>query len=950
VNLRRLLPEWHSAFICLLFFASGSAGVIFETLWFHQARLVLGSSVWAAALVPAAFMGGLAVGNGLAMRFGDRVRNSLRAYAVIEMVVGVSGVLLVHGLPRLSSVLAGVARPLLDHTLQLALVRLGIGFALLLAPSTAMGLTLPLLVRALSDADANFGRVLGRLYGWNTLGAVAGALLSELCLVGVLGLGRTSLVSGALNLVAGAAAFFLSRSGGAAAVAPRPESRAHGQSWRLLVVAFLAGAALLALEVVWIRFLSLYLMTVSLAFAIMLAIVLAGIALGGLTASHWLRARPGAHRFVAHALFAAAVLTVLTYALFPVVRESLHFTVAREPSQMVALGLPLMFPVSFASGMTFTLLGAAVRTEVHADAGAAAVLTLYNTAGAGVGALAAGALLLPVLGMERSFFALSVVYGCCGALLVARNAEGSTARKVAWIFGAASIVAWAFFPFGAMKRVHFAVPLSRWTSETAPHVEVREGLSETILYLERTFAGHTRSQRMITNGISMSASDYRNRRYMKLFVYWPIALHENPKQALLICFGVGATAKALTESHELESIDVVDVSRDVLEMSRVVFPDPQQNPLHDPRVRTHVEDGRFFLQATDKRFDIITGEPPPPDLDGVESLYSVEYFRLLRSRLREGGIATYWLPTHSLAEGSALSVVRAFCDAFDDCSLWNGYGTDLILIGTNGLQRGSTEQRFRAQWADPRIADELDAIGLERPEELGALFIGDSTYLRELTSRSKPVADDFPRRIASPARFAAFNESGIGLYGGWSDREGPRARFEASNLISRLWPPAMKTASLAHFESQALLNRFSLTNLGRLSENLPRAHEFLTLSERRGPVLWTLGSDSDVVRILKTLTPSELAVPGVAHHVGIWHISERKFAAAAAQLKIAEGDPAVAPSAAALRVYALFMAGQTAEARSALASARERFPLSRSLLGWIETTFPVPGTSSEKVP
>src|SRR6185369_12378957 len=138
----------------------------------------------------------------------------------------------------------------------------------------------------------------------------------------------------------------------------------------------------------------------------------------------------------------------------------------------------------------------------------------------------------------------------------------------------------------------------------------------------------------------------------------------------------GNTAKALTDSTGVESIDLVDLSRDILAMAPIVFPDPREQPLRDPRMHIHIEDGRYFLQTTDRYFDLITGEPPPPGIAGVENLYSREYFQLIHDRLANQGIVTYWLPLADLSDVSAKAILRAFCDVFDDCSLWNGSGTN----------------------------------------------------------------------------------------------------------------------------------------------------------------------------------------------------------------------------------------------------------------------------------
>src|SRR6185295_20306303 len=94
------------ALLCSIFFASGASALIFETLWFRQAGLAFGNSVWASSLVLAGFMGGLAMGNALSARYGDRYRNPVRVYAVAEVVIALTGVGLVYLFPFFGAALA----------------------------------------------------------------------------------------------------------------------------------------------------------------------------------------------------------------------------------------------------------------------------------------------------------------------------------------------------------------------------------------------------------------------------------------------------------------------------------------------------------------------------------------------------------------------------------------------------------------------------------------------------------------------------------------------------------------------------------------------------------------------------------------------------------------------------------------------------------------------------
>jgi hypothetical protein len=423
---------------------------------------------------------------------------------------------------------------------------------------------------------------------------------------------------------------------------------------------------------------------------------------------------------------------------------------------------------------------------------------------------------------------------------------------------------------------------------------------------------------MFTNAYSMSGTAFFGRRYMKLYVYWPVSVHPAPRRALLISYGVGSTAKALTDTEALESIDVVDTSRGVIELSGIVFPDPAEHPLNDPRVRVHIEDGRYFLQTTDRRYDLITGEPPPPNIAGVVSLYTREYFELMRDRLAPGGIATYWLPVHSMSDRGTLAVIRGFCDAFADCSLWHGSGTDLMLVGTRGAAGPVSEAHFAAQWRDPVVARELAGLGFERPEQLGALFVGDADYLRALTAGAPAVTDDRPKRITAPP---SSREGLERLRAELVDVEAARARFRESPLIEALWPERLRAASLPYFEWQRILNDFLWDEGDPNESSVDDLHRVLTRSSLRTPALWLLDSDADRQQILDRADAGRRAHPALQLHLGIRRLAARDYAGALEPLQRAEAAERLRRQALGLRIFALAMDGRVETARR-LARAR----------------------------
>jgi predicted membrane-bound spermidine synthase len=901
----------------VIFFLSGAAALIFETLWFHQMGLTFGNSVWASSIVLASFMAGLALGNLLAARYAHRTARPLVTYARLEILIAVSGTTLVWVLPSLGPWLARVLQPVLEIPWLLNLLRLSVGFVLLLAPATAMGATLPLMVRALRAHDPNFGSVLGRLYGWNTLGGVAGALVAEVVLVAQLGILGSAAIAAAADTIAAAAAWGLARrlveSKRARDDAARVTSNG-ARSWlmlRLLGGAALAGGIMLGLEVVWFRFMLLFVHTGSLVFVVMLAVVLAGISVGGFTGAAWLRLRAHAYRYASGIACLGGGAVVLFYRWFQRAQAPYGNVYIHEPRSVLWLAIALMLPGAVLSGMLFTLVGAQLREATRPDTRAVGLLTFANTVGAALGALLAGFAFIPFLGMEKSLFVAAALYGVVALLIVQRPKGGRVPVASVALFALFALVV-ALFPFGLMESRYVVVTARRYDpTSTMEIAEVREGRSETLVYMRKDFAGEPEFYVLLTNGFSMSGTQPGARRYMKIFVYLAAALHPEPEDALLISFGVGSTAKALTDMRELKSIDIVDISQEILQASDLIFPNPSTHPLRDPRVHVHVEDGRYFLQSRDRRYDIITGEPPPPKVAGVVNLYTREYFELVHERLREGGIHTYWLPVHNLFPEETRAIVRAYCDVFEDCSLWGGFGLDWILMGTRGRNRAVAEDVFVRQWKDPVVAAELTALGLEVPEQLGALFMADAAALRAMAGDSEPLVDNFPKRITDRV---VLPEEAAPLYEPMMETDAAARRFANGAWTRQIWPAALHERSLRYFDFQRMINATTRPRTGSPDSFFRDLHRILTKTNLQTLVLWHMGLNADVFPIIDRHERAGSAGP-YAVALACRALARRDFDEAAGRFGARSAAAPADRFAHHAQLYALCMAGRSNEAR-----------------------------------
>ena len=862
----------------LAFFASGAAALLFEVLWFRAFGRVLGNTVWAGALVLTAFMLGLALGGVLAARWARRIRNPARAFAAAEATVAIAGTLVVWGLPAAEALIGAGLAPLVDNATMLAAARLAFSLLAMLVPTTAMGMTLAFGVRALARQETT--RALGILYAANTFGACLAPLLAEYQLIGALGLRGTALTAACLNVLAAAIAVSQPN---APARAPEPAAPSAGTQspLRLLAAAALAGALALGLEVIWFRLLILYAPGTDATFALMLSVVLLGIALGGLLAP--LLSRAG-FAWLAAGCSLAVVAGYL-------VAGPLHIP---GPPELLRYALPLMLPAATLSGALFTVLGAGLRGTSENPQPAIGRLTTANTLGAAIGAALAGLVLLPSLGMEKTLFAFAAGYALLPLFLV----DSRAAWRRAWP-AALALAGLAFFPFGRMQSHLAEAAFQYQLSDDAKVVRVIEGPTTTLQVLRRDRFGEPAGWRLLTDNYSMTAINRHALRYMQLFAWLPLSLHPQPRSALLISYGAGNTAQALLSDPQLAQLTIVDLSQEMLAASPLLHGDG--DPLLDPRVRLVREDGRHFLRTRRDRFDVITAEPPPPSIAGVVNLYTREYFWALAERLAPGGLATYWLPVRQFRLEGAKAVAAAFCDAFPDCTLWSGSSYDWILMGGRDFKARPGERELGRLWRDPLAARRLAANGLEHPPQLGAAFLADADQLRQWIGSTPPVTDDRPKRL-EPAQ--AFDQV-VPDYDHWLLPDGARRRFEASGWVAAHWPSQFRGWTTQYFAVQPAIT-------GQIPADpvkaLPHVDVLLRHTDLRIPVLWLLDTDMAEQGILdRHLAGGAKSMrPEYAFALGARALSNRDYGRASVLLaQAAERSPRAGAAAA----YALCRAG-----------------------------------------
>ena len=194
----------------ILFYAmafwSGAAALAYQVAWAKMLALTFGSTAVAAAVVIAAFMGGLGLG-AWAYRWAQQyLPRPALLYACFELGIAGTTALLsrtFYFLPQIISF-----GPNLNGFWS-ALANLAAVFALLALPTALMGATFPALCSALIQTAPAIERRLGAIYGLNTLGAALGALATGLVLIENLGLLGSVNAANGVNLFIGLGAVYL---------------------------------------------------------------------------------------------------------------------------------------------------------------------------------------------------------------------------------------------------------------------------------------------------------------------------------------------------------------------------------------------------------------------------------------------------------------------------------------------------------------------------------------------------------------------------------------------------------------------------------------------------------------------------------------------------------------------------------------------------------------------
>ncbi len=709
---------------------------------------MLGNSIYSISTVVAAYMAGLGIGALIAGTFVSPLTYPIRTYGVIEGIIGTFGVA--------SPFLFKLLHPFFSHLFFLQevshslflIIRFIVVFGILLIPTIAMGMTLPILVSGLSAKRPIFGSLVGRLYGWNTAGAVLGAIAAGFLLLPSLGLFKTIMFASTLNFAILVMIYVipplrtwqvLPKSGGktlkkTTTGAESPEGKLFRHSGKVILFLFAcSGFLTLVYEVGWTRILTPIIGSSVYSFTIILATFLLGIAIGSLVIARW--AEGMKKPFLAFGIF-EILLGIIALAgtfSFHYLPELFVSIIQKSDFSITWIVLGEFFLSGFISflpcllmGFLFPIASCAYRKSEPTPGRNIAHIYFFNTSGAIFGSLITGFILVPKIGILKTLIMTSLLSVAIGIIaLIVSEATRRTKLLSAGIVLSLSIVLALFVPswdINLMNRGLIQVLRDIKAGDPSGGLQKKgqilfhkEGKNATVAV---SFVGKDIYLKIAGK---VDASAVKDATTQILCAQLPLLYAEHPVDVCIVGLGSGITTHSVL-THPVQSVDTIEIEEAVVDASKY-FTVVNQDPLSDPRSKIIIDDARNYLSYVDKKYDVIISEPSNPWIAGINSLFTHEFYDIVHEKLVNGGVFSQWIQTYELSAQSFATILRTLNSNFPHCHFYFiPESGDTLLIASKGKLALSFRQ-ISAFFKNREVSEDLKRIDILNPFDLSTFFV-----------------------------------------------------------------------------------------------------------------------------------------------------------------------------------------------------------------------------------
>ncbi len=749
--------SWITWIFFVLFALSGASALIYEVVWVRLFTTILGASSYAVTIVLATFMAGLGLGAwGIGKKADQYTEKQLiKAYVILELGIGIYALLLPVLLGAAESWYVAFFRHFSPGPSVFNGFRLILSILLLIVPTTLIGATLPVLSRYIIRREQLISLKVSQLYALNTLGALCGTLFAGYILLPRLGISLTTMTAVGMNMFV-AGVFWLTNAMTGPSQKPldrflvkgTQEDRKTTHFQKVVLMGFcLSGVAAMFYEVAWTRTLSMILGTSTYAFTTMLSTFLLGIALGSAVYGYIKRFVPVRWLFIGlqFIITASALMSIPLFEKLPFLYLSINaagmdswmdvqfirFVLAASVMLLPTLALGTLLPVVSAFFVEKTShLGRRLGTAYG-----------LNTLGNVIGAAAGGLLLIPFLGMQKTIMIGAVINFVAGSMVCLINTDISKRTRWAGVTTAAlltivlitAVTPWAPKIINSGVYVYedrYNTMLDRYqkASEnqnsipTLPPWQVFEmamkqydllyydtGVSATVAVMERSDGVKFLTINGKTDASTGKKSDMATQ---VMIAQLPLLFHENPDKVLVVGLGSGITAGSVL-THDIRMVDCAELSPSVIKAARF-FNKANHGALDDKRLRIVPRDARNMLLTTEERYDVIISQPSNPWISGESSLFSLEWYKLVRQHLESGGLFLQWLPAYLMSEKDLKIIVHTLRSVLPNLTVWtSGSLGDLIFIAKKSRPLRIDYQQVLQKLEKKSVYEDIQRLGID---------------------------------------------------------------------------------------------------------------------------------------------------------------------------------------------------------------------------------------------
>ena len=709
-------------------FLSGFSALIYQLIWVRLLGLVFGVSSFAVATVVAVFLLGLGLGSYYWGRWADNLENPLKTYMLVEIFIAVLSMLSYFIITHLP-----LYKLLYEYSYNnlnfygISLVRLVMSIFVLLPPVFVIGGTMPLISKYFLTSTETFGSKFSKIYYMNTLGAFAGALLTGFVLVKTLGIFLTLMVAVCLNLVV-AWIIFATRTE-AKTIPVKDGVRAAPYTY-MLIVLFVTGFVSISYEILWVRILSIYDLSTSEAFALIVSGFLLGFSIGAYLVSRRIDVNKSLESYFSK----GCTLTAVSGALALYVLQRFEPLTAALVTQFNFSSLTASFAVAFIisflpaifMGILFPLGLKIYSNDVKAIGIKTGKIFFSNTLGCVIGSLLTGFALIPFLGMWNTALLLVNLSLLIAVFMAFKNDHPPKKHLLILLVVFLICNALVFF-----ERKTFYKDIKGFDL-----IYYAEGLSGTVTAIERKdYRG------LFVDGQNVSGTDRVLQADSKMLAHLPLFIAKDPKRAATVGYGTGATSYSML-THGVK-VDALEIEEKIIEAGPL-FKTVNFSSYENDRLDIIMDDARSYLDSVTDKYDAIVTDVTNLKYKRNPYLYTKEYFEIMQNALVQDGVAAAWLPIGGLSFSDLKILINTFDKVYPHTTVWyfTQYPTHFIIV--IGAPEATQVNLNQLAVDMKNVAKDLKRLDVDNEYEIASMLLLGEQDVDSLVTGAKLHTDNFP--------------------------------------------------------------------------------------------------------------------------------------------------------------------------------------------------------------